>query len=153
MIKETTIEEFFDGIFEKIIPKSLNDEKYLILLSTIRNGKLTILKNWKFEMIENRLKHHDIELDESSIHLLSIFCHKPSDITIYLWYIQYCCHRQGIYELDYKEMLELIFFDGFFSDEQLNEIWQIQKTEKNNNLLDNYNAGKSLLIQTPRPIR
>ena len=151
IIGENTIEKFFDKIYNKYMPTTLF-ERDLIAINNLHSKSVNIPKNKMYDIVCDRLEIHDFEIDEVSICLLSYICRKPPDVTIYLWYIQYLCNKFGFYDINFNNLLDL-FINGFFSDEQLDEIWLAQKTEKGRNLLDIVSAGNSLLTQTPKNIK
>ena len=58
---------------------------------------------------------------------LAGFMSKPGEIVLYLWYIQFWAFKHNIKEITLDIMMQKIFPFGFYSEEDLNKIWDKQK--------------------------
>lgn len=68
---------------------------------------------------------------------------------LYLWFIQYWCHKNDRSEIDFVDFSERIFPRGFPSEKDLFKIWGNQKVSGGGlgliNLVDYPNAGLSII--------
>lgn len=152
--KNDSIEKLFCKEFYDLNKYPMDNETSelfikLLLLQDNLIGIDELRKSFLFQLIEKRVSVvHTYKLDNRTILFLSFICQTAGNVVMYLWYIQYECKVRNIDEITF-EIFSTIFGDGFPSNDGLSKIWTNQKVKSermgSDNLLDYYNAGKSLI--------
>ena len=142
------IEEVVCKAMDKLTQNGMNTElcKLLITLSCgeikdIPDSELPFISQLIKKRIENG---HDYTIDMKLLLFLSEISQTPGKAVMYIWYLQYKSKELGIKAWDMDNFIFKIFTNGFFSDEDLNEVWEAQKVSGGSNLVDHYSAGLSI---------
>jgi len=104
-----------------------------------------------FEMAFNILikrmgMHFNAKISYGAVALFaSITKNNPGKLVMYMIYLGIWARDNKINSIDLSVVLRKIFPDGFFSDESLSQVWDLQKTSKegSDNLLDHTSFYKN----------
>jgi hypothetical protein len=122
------------------VKKEKNDDEYKLI------AKLCVV-------IQSRLSfyHSYVINDQKLLFYIAVIASTPGNIVMYLTYIQWYAKKNNVKEIDLTIFCTDIFPDGFFSPEQLNELWEGQKldpdsSKPSSNLLDYSMAAISIQL-------
>ena len=104
------------------------------------------------KLIEKRIEHcYTFRITDSRVILMLAQVSKVAgNAILYVTYLQYLCKKNNIKELSFNDFAKF-FADGFFSNEDLSNIWTSQKVDfdsksmASDNLIDYSTALKSIL--------
>lgn len=105
-------------------------------------------KPFLYKVIETRLPFFTYEIkDTRLIFFIAVLSRVPGLAIMYLWYLQYWARNNRTKTITLDLFSSDIFPMGFPAKEVFDDIWEKQKGPKGQNLIDNANAGKSLLVE------
>lgn len=144
---------------QKVVEQISNWEaKLLITLYGKKNTKIDAIpiseKPSLFLVIEKHIqnKHTFVVDDARIITYIMLISNTPANTIIYLWHLQYMCHKLKIKHVNLNNYVEKIMPKGKFNQQVLHETWQAQKITSppssyfnTDNLFDYKDAGKSIL--------
>lgn len=158
----TSIKRLFCTPMDKLQRHSMSRELSEIMIALMFGGKSNEFKDsdkpWLYQLIEKRLKMcFNYTLDEKTILFLCVLTGSPGKAVMYLWYLQYWCYENfKTKHITFDMFCKDIFPMGFFSDEDLNKLWDKQKISTLNdkgervggsdNLLDYLTAGSCIMF-------
>lgn len=139
----------------KLTMRPMDDETAELLIRLMmskRNGS-TMTEAQKppiLRLIEKRIAaiHTFKIVDDRLLVFMLCFASTPGLAVMYIWYMQYWCHKNGRKELDLEVFCQRVFPNGFPSDEDMSKLWYSVKVSREGhsvNLLDVTAAGASIL--------
>lgn len=161
LIYETTnqtdaIEKHVAIPMSKLKPHACDQETTMLILNMLAmRGNITIPtedKPFLFQLIEKRLSLYSFKINDDRLILLLTYVSKTAGVAIlYLWYLQWWCKKNDVRELNLDKACTQIFPWGFFTESDLQAIWDGQKVQKPNdnpmysdNLVDYGKSGYSI---------
>lgn len=162
----SAIEKLVCEPMSKLTMQPMNNElsEVLLKLMFLKSDDIKIADIQKdyplyllYQIIQKRIEHlftYDIA-DRRLILFLCFLSETPGKVVLYLWYLQWWCHKNGETIISLDLFASRIFPMGFPSDEDLQTLWysaKVMRPEKqdglipsSDNLLDYASAGKSIL--------
>lgn len=154
-VDDSAIERHFCVPMEQLKRHPMDDESAELLirlmLSGVKTGVLTEEdKPQIVKLIEKRIAaaHTFRIVDERLLLFMLCFAPTPGLAVMYIWYMQYWCHKNGRKEIDLEVFCQQIFPHGFPSESDMSKLWYDIKISNNGttvNLLDVFGAGTSIL--------
>lgn len=152
------VEEIICKQLDRCQKQSMNekDSELFVMLCLSRPIPLSEIKEeekpFLCKLIEKRVKHcYTFTITDSRVILMiAQVSVSAGNAVLYIAYLQYLCKKNDIKELSF-DMFCKFFYEGFFSDSDLQKIWDGQKIGVNSHSMASDNlidySGASLSIQ------
>jgi hypothetical protein len=151
---DTAIETYFCKPFAKLQKHEMNEQLTQLTIDLcVMPPSFAIpekKKPYLMQIIEKRIEYcFEYKITDQRLLLyIAAVAEKAGTAIMYLWYLQYWCYKNDIWELDYDLFCQRIFPMGFPCDADLEELWYSVKVQHpdlhSGNLLDVGAAGKSI---------
>lgn len=156
-LTESSIEEWCKELEKCQCRQMTKDESDILLRATIAEkeiekddlyDKMVASNDNMVSMIHKRIKHcHTYTAGKSVVIVLAYICNSPGIAVQYCNFIQYKCHQKKISHVDMTAFSRLLFPWGFFKDDDLQRMWELQKVMADDgrmNMLDRNECMKSI---------
>lgn len=121
----------------ELVRENLIEEKFCNIIDKFNRVKLTNERPL-YKLLNKKLKKcFDFTMDDKSKSYIISLCSSPGPVIIYLTYLQYWCFKHKVNHIDFTILLEQIFVDGIFSENDIHKVWIDCKIETTNNEIHN----------------
>jgi hypothetical protein len=159
---ETSNPEAVETLFCKKLDESgvrepLNESTMSVLLALVLSDSAKIeemLSSAKkitatISILEDRSKSIGLELDDKTLIFFGLISGTPGVAVMYSYYLAYAFKKLGKETMKFDDIMVEVFPAGMFTDESLNEHWDLQKVDNSgqstsDNLVDYSIASESI---------